>query len=281
MSVVDRLKLADGLLPAVLSAGQALMRHYDSDLTVEHKNDQTPVTAADRESEDIIVAQLADLEPQIPIIAEERVAAGQVPAIEDCFFLVDALDGTREFIKRRGEFTINVGLIAQGAPVFGLIYAPVLKRLFVTTEPTTALEFEIAPNSTAKKLSGLSARKLSACGAKRSEKIAFASRSHAREETDAFIAQQGACTVQRVGSSLKFCLIARGVADLYPRLGPTSEWDTAAGHAILATAGGQVARLDGQSFQYGKVAQRFINPGFIAWGANTTPKFACTQAEPS
>ena len=271
MPEIDQLRLANGLLPAVLEAGRIEMRYYESDLEVERKADKSPVTEADREAEAVLLAALNHLMPEVPIIAEEQVAAGNVPAIKDTFFLVDPLDGTREFIKKRGEFTINIGLISGGKPNFGLIYAPVLRRLFVTTDTQTALEFELAPNSSFTSLSALCARKLTVRRPKDGNLIAFASRSHRTEDTDSFLDRQGVTETRKVGSSLKFCLIASGEADLYPRLGPTSEWDTAAGHAILATAGGNVARLDGTALRYGKVEQKFLNPEFVAWGGMDAP----------
>lgn len=271
MADIDHLALANGLLPAVLEAGRIEMRYYDSDLNVERKADKTPVTEADREAEVVLLQALAKLMPDVPVVAEEQVASGRVPEINDIFFLVDPLDGTREFIKKRGEFTVNIGLIVSGTPVFGLIYAPVLKRLFVTTGPETALEFELPPASTVTSLSSLCARKLCVRSPKEDCIIAFASRSHRTEETDAFLERHGVTQTRKVGSSLKFCLIASGEADLYPRLGPTSEWDIAAGHAILSIAGGHVAQLDGEPLAYGKVEQKFLNPEFVAWGGIAPP----------
>ncbi len=274
MPDIDQLRLANGLLPAVLEAGRIEMRYYETDLEIEHKADKSPVTEADREAEAVLLKALFELMPSVPVIAEEQVAAGRIPQIKDTFFLVDPLDGTREFINKRGEFTVNIGLIDAGIPVFGLIYAPVLKRLFVTTDPQTALEFELPPSSSVSSLSSLCARKLSVRCPKADDEtvIAFASRSHRTEETDAFLERQGVTETRKVGSSLKFCLIASGEADLYPRLGPTSEWDTAAGHAILSVAGGHVARLDGTPLTYGKIEQKFLNPEFVAWGGMAMPK---------
>lgn len=274
MPDIDRLGLANGLLPAVKEAGRIEMRYYESDFEVERKDDKSPVTQADREAEAVLLNALFRLMPGVPVVAEEQVAAGHVPVLKDSFFLVDPLDGTREFIKKRGEFTINIGLITDGVPVFGLIYAPVLKRLFVTTELQTALEFELSPSNDATSLSSLCARKLAVRKLNDGDNklIAFASRSHRSEETEAFLERQGVTETRKVGSSLKFCLIASGEADLYPRLGPTSEWDTAAGHAILSVAGGHVARLDGSPLTYGKIEQKFLNPEFVAWGGITTPK---------
>ncbi len=272
MPDIDQLVLANGLLPAVLEAGRIEMRYYESDIEVESKADKTPVTEADRAAEAVLLKALSDLMPDVPVIAEEQVAAGKVPEIKNTFFLVDPLDGTREFINKRGEFTVNIGLVVAGKPVFGLIYAPVLKRLFVTSDPQTALEFEIPPSSTVSSFSSLCARKLSVRTPKDDTIVAFASRSHRTDDTDAFLERQGVTQTRKVGSSLKFCLIASGEADLYPRLGPTSEWDIAAGHAILAVAGGHVMRLDGTPLTYGKVEQKFLNPEFVAWGGMATPK---------
>lgn len=273
MGEIDFLKLANDVLPAVTEAGRIEMRYYDSDIDVERKDDKSPVTAADREAEAVLLQALGRLQPDVPVVAEEQVAAGRVPSIGDTFFLVDPLDGTREFINKRGEFTINIGLIAAGQPVFGLIYAPVLKRLFVTTNPDTALEFELSPQSQMTSLSGLCARKLGVRTPKNEGVVAFASRSHGSEKTDEFLARHKIAETRKVGSSLKFCLIANGEADLYPRMGPTSEWDTAAGHAILSVAGGHVARLDGSPLRYGKREDKFLNPHFVAWGGMAPPQF--------
>jgi len=272
MQDIDQLALANGLLPAVLEAGRIEMRYYDSEIEVERKADKTPVTEADRAAEVVLLKALSELMPDVPVVAEEQVAAGQIPEINNTFFLVDPLDGTREFINKRGEFTVNIGLVIAGKPVFGLIYAPVLKRFFVPTDPQTALEFEVAPSSAVSSFSSLCARKLSVRTPKDDGIVAFASRSHRTEETDAFLERQGVTQTRKVGSSLKFCLIASGEADLYPRLGPTSEWDIAAGHAILTVAGGHVARLDGAPLTYGKADQKFLNPEFVAWGGMATPK---------
>ena len=279
MADIDHLRLANGLLPAVLEAGRIEMQYYDSDLKVEHKDDKSPVTQADREAEVVLLRALADLMPDIPVVAEEQVAAGCIPEIGATFFLVDPLDGTREFIKKRGEFTINIGLVSNGVPVFGLIYAPVLRLLFVTTNSETALEFELAPNSQARSFSTLSARKLKVRCPKPNGLVAFASRAHKSEATDAFLRRFAPKETRKVGSSLKFCLIARGDADLYPRIGPTCEWDTAAGQAILTVSGGAVARLDGEPLCYGKFEQKFVNPDFVAWGGMDAPEFQAVPVE--
>lgn len=271
---IDHLWLANCLLPSVLEAGRIQLEIYDSDIEVERKADKSPVTEADRASEVLLMRALKALLPDIPVVAEEQVADGKLPDVSDTFFLVDPLDGTKEFINKRGEFTINIGLICKGEPVFGLIFAPVLKRLFVTTGPDIALEFSLSAKCAATSLSSLSARKLAVRKPKGDGIVAFASRSHKTEETDAYLERNNVATTRRVGSSLKFCLIANGEADLYPRLGPTSEWDTAAGHAILSVAGGQVRGLDGSRFVYGKRDKKFLNPGFIAWGGMDQPAFA-------
>lgn len=279
MANIDLLKLADGLLPAVLEAGRIEMRHYNSDIEIERKDDKSPVTEADREAEAELLTGLQGVMPGVPVVAEEQAAAGNIPDLDDMFFLVDPLDGTKEFINKRGEFTINIGLVHRGRPMFGMIYAPVLKRLFVTTARNTALEFEIAPQSQVTALSELCARKLAVRRPKDGRMVAFASRSHRTEETDQFLERNGIGETRKVGSSLKFCLIASGEANLYPRFGPTSEWDTAAGHAILNVAGGHVCNLDGSSFVYGKHEQNFINPGFIAWGGIERPDLTLVPAD--
>jgi 3'(2'), 5'-bisphosphate nucleotidase len=202
----------------------------------------------------------------VPVVAEEAVAAGTLPAVGTTFFLVDPLDGTRAFINRSPEFTINIGLVEGNQPVFGLIYAPALELLFATLGPDEAVETRLAPDAKGVRLESCPFKQLHTRAPDARALVAFASRSHAAESTDAFLKQLAIAEKRKASSSLKFCLIARGEADLYARLGQTSEWDTAAGHAILAAAGGSVTTVDGQPLRYGKRAQGFANPNFVAWG---------------
>jgi 3'(2'), 5'-bisphosphate nucleotidase len=266
MKATDCRRLVEGLLPAVLAAGRIEMRHFAAGVAVETKADTTPVTIADHEAEAVLIEGLHKVAPGVPVIAEEAVAAGRVPAIRDAFFLVDPLDGTRAFIKRSPEFTINVGLVEGDRPVFGIIYAPALDELFATLGPDEAVEARIAPDVRPVGLDTLSLKQLRTRRPDPEALVAFTSRSHAAQSTEAFLARLPITETRKASSSLKFCLIAKGEADLYARLGQTSEWDTAAGHAILAAAGGCVTMIDGSPLLYGKSSDGFINPHFVAWG---------------
>jgi 3'(2'), 5'-bisphosphate nucleotidase len=265
MSEREARQLAEALLPAVLAAGALEMRYFNKGMKVELKADTTPVTAADREAEAILVAALAQAAPGVPVVAEESMAAGQAPEACSRFFLVDPLDGTRDFVAGRPEFTINVGLVENGRPVFGMVYVPATGRLFVTTAPEAAAEISIAPDDI-RPFGELPWRPIAARCPQPGVLVALDSRSHRTRETADFLAAAGVTRVDPIGSSVKFCLIAAGEADLYARLGPTSQWDTAAGHAILTAAGGSVTTLDGGPLQYGTGPQGYLNPHFVARG---------------
>jgi 3'(2'), 5'-bisphosphate nucleotidase len=269
MKAIDHMRLASALMPAVLAAGAIEMRHYRSGVTVEAKADQSPVTIADREAEAVLVAAIAAAEPTIPIIAEEAVSAGQMPAIGSTFFLVDPLDGTREFIEQRGEFTVNIALVQDGVPVFGIVYAPATEELYVTLAPDRAAMARVAPREAPVTLDELGLTPIRTQQPDPSALVALASRSHSNPETEAFLGCYRIAKRTNAGSSLKFCAIARGAADIYPRLGPTMEWDTAAGHAVLLAAGGSVTTLDGAPLRYGNTARGLRNPHFVAWGTPT------------
>ncbi len=240
-------------------AGEAILKCYNgADSGSETKADGTPVTAADHAAEAIILPALHRLAPDIPAISEERHAAGGSPELlHGTFWLVDPLDGTRSYVERTGEFTVNIGLIHQGVPVLGVIYAPVTGDLYAAGGPDTATHCR---NDEPEK--PISARRPPAEGL-----TVLASRSYgSREALDRYLADKPVHNRQLSSSSLKFCLLAAGLADLYPRFGPTSEWDTAAGHAILLAAGGSIETIDGQPLTYAK--PKFLNPDFIAFGLN-------------
>lgn len=241
--------MIEDLIEIAKAAGRAILEIYAGEIEVQSKADRSPVTAADRAAEAIILEGLKKLSPDLPVIAEEEVAAGRVPKIGTRFWLVDPLDGTREFLSRNGEFTVNIALIEARRPVLGVVLAPAIDRVFYAPDPTHAFE------------SGkpIHVRRPSDDGL-----VVVASRSHRDSATDALIAGMPVKDFRTAGSSLKFCLVASGEADLYPRTGRTMEWDTAAGHAILSAAGGKVLGLDGEDFLYGKPG--FENPGFIASG---------------
>lgn len=265
MPAIDHKQLASALLPAVLAAGAIEMRHYRAGVAVETKADESPVTIADREAEAVLVAAIATAAPGVPIVAEEAVAAGRLPALGDEFFLVDPLDGTREFIARRDEFTVNVALIRSGVPVFGIVYAPACDELYLTLAHDAAAMAKIAPCENGVSLDDVALQTIRTRAPDPTALVALVSRSHATPETEDFLARFAIASRTSAGSSLKFCVMARGAADIYPRLGPTMAWDIAAGHAVLAAAGGSVTTLDGKPLLYGLSAGGLRNPHFVAW----------------
>ncbi len=256
--------LLDVLIGAALEAGRAVRAIYRRGFVVGKKEDATPVTDADHASEAIIVAQLGRAAGSTPVVAEEAVAAGRVPALTAEFFLVDPLDGTREFVARRGEFTVNIALVRAGAPVLGVVYAPESgpHGLLYAGDVASGLAIRAEPDENGR----LSIREpIRVRPAPSAGLTVVASRSHGTRETDAYLGRYAVRERVSIGSSLKFCLIAEGKADLYPRLGTTMEWDTAAGHAVLLAAGGSVVAPDGRPLRYGKPG--FRNPWFIASGS--------------
>ena len=243
-----------------LRAGQAIMKVRPAAASNPHtKSDGSPVTAADLASDEIIRHALARDLPGVPVITEESCAAATVNDAER-FILVDPLDGTREFIKGSEEFTVNIALIERGTPVAGAVYAPALRRLYVGG--TTAHRLEIAGDAAPSRLDGLQPIRVRDVPPEGWH--AVVSRSHLDPDTRRWIEQHRIARLCNAGSSLKFCTIAEGEADVYPRLGPTMEWDTAAGHAVLVAAGGRVTDLDGKPMRYGK--PQFRNGNFVAWG---------------
>lgn len=262
----DFAKLAETLLPAVLAAGALEMRRYGEGVAVEEKADTSPVTVADREAEALILDGLWHAARGVPVVAEESASLGNIPPPGTAFFLVDPLDGTREFVNRCGEFTINVGLVVKGAPVFGMIYAPALGALYVTIGKGRAVAANIPVHMTDATLRASALIDMRTRAPDQGALTVIESRSHRSPATDAFLAGYAVAEEMRAGSSLKFCRIAEGGADLYVRLGPTKEWDTAAGQAILEAAGGTVTDLDGRRLVYGKAEDDYFNPHFVAWG---------------
>jgi 3'(2'), 5'-bisphosphate nucleotidase len=262
MSTLDSdSRLLEALIAAALEAGRAIHDIYASGFEVGHKADATPVTDADRAAEAIILEHLKCAAPGVPVVAEEEVAAGRTPAVGEEFFLVDPLDGTKEFVQRRGDFTVNIALTRLGLPALGVVYAPANSQLFAgNVRAQRAFRSEQPVDSTAPAARApIRVRPTPSTGL-----TVVASRSHSTPETDTYLAQYEVADRVAIGSSLKFCLVAAGSADLYPRLGPTMEWDTAAGHAVLAAAGGSVLAPGGIPLRYGKPG--FRNPWFIASG---------------
>ncbi len=250
-----------------LEAGREIMTVFESTMVVETKSDRTPVTDADRKAEAVILAGLRAELPDLPLIAEEEFAAGRADEIPaETFVLVDPLDGTREFVDRRTEFTVNIALVRDGSPVVGVVLAPARGVLY-WGHPDGAGACDVtASGASADRAIGV--RGLPACP------TVLASRSHRSAETDAFVAGLGRVETVAVGSSLKFCLIAEGRADIYPRFGRTMQWDTAAGDAVLRAAGGVTLTVAGAPLRYptGETERgRFVNPDFIACSAAGKP----------
>jgi 3'(2'), 5'-bisphosphate nucleotidase len=247
------------LLPEIVvlaeRAGAVILEHYRQGVETRIKADASPVTVADEAAEAVILAGLAELTPNIPVVAEETVASGHVPELDKGpFWLVDPLDGTKEFLSRNGEFTVNIALIEGREPVLGAVLAPALGKIWWGARGRGSMTRD-----------GGAARAIAVRARPPSGAVAVASRSHSDAETEAFLDREGVAERISAGSSLKFCLVAEGRADIYPRFGPTMEWDTAAGHAVLGAAGGQVTTRDGAPFLYRKPG--FRNPAFIARGA--------------
>ncbi|MEX3009781.1 3'(2'),5'-bisphosphate nucleotidase CysQ [Hoeflea sp. TYP-13] len=244
--------LTKQLARIALAAGDAVMRVYNEPPEAKIKSDGSPVTKADKAAEEIILAGLRICAPDIPIVSEESEESHRLKAPAR-FFLVDPLDGTKEFLRHdgKGSFTVNIALIENGSPVLGVVYAPALDRLFAGTVGQGASETRNGERKPA------SVRKVPQSGP-----VAVASRSHRDEQTDQWLKDHNIEQTVSIGSSLKFCLVACGEADIYPRFGPTMEWDTAAGHAVLLAAGGFVTTPENEAFTYGKPG--FRNGPFIA-----------------
>ena len=259
----------DILARIALDAGALIMQVYATDFDVERKGDDSPVTEADEKAEALILAALAEADPALPVIAEESVAAGNIPEHGNRFALVDPLDGTREFINKRGEFTVNIGIIENGVPVMGVVYAPALDRLFVADSRFSAWQATAKPGGAVPAPADRKALQIRR--APEAGLTAIASKSHRSDETNAFLETQPVTDIISAGSSLKFCLIAAGEADLYPRHGRTMEWETAAGQAVAEAAGARVTETDGAPLLYGKTARGYDNPHFIVWGDVTVP----------
>jgi 3'(2'), 5'-bisphosphate nucleotidase len=252
------LTLALSLERVATSAGALIMRHYAGELEVMTKSDASPVTLADQEANDYIVAQLQALTPEVPVIAEESVEAGDLPEVGERFWLVDPLDGTKEFINKNGDFTVNIALIERGAPTLGVIFAPALGESYIGLSsegawrraqggPLEAVQVRATPDEGA---------------------VVLTSRSHRSPETSEFLEGLKAPKELSRGSSLKLCVIAAGEADFYPRYGRTMLWDIVAGHAVILGAGGSVTCLErGQPLRY-EPQLSLANPFFLARGTS-------------
>lgn len=258
-------ELANALVPHVLNAGRAIMGYYRQGCTVSTKGGGSPVTAADRDAEALLLDALVTIAPGVPVVAEEMMEGKSAADPGREFFLVDALDGTREFIDGRDEFTVNIGLIRDRVPCFGIVYAPALSLLYVTGGLDMALAASVPPDTRITDLTKIDFRRLRARPFADDDALTIsASRSHRSDALEAWLKGVNVGKLTNIGSSLKFCQVAEGEADVYPRFGATREWDTAAGHAVLSAAGGIVTECDGSPFLYGKHDAEFLNPAFIA-----------------
>jgi 3'(2'), 5'-bisphosphate nucleotidase len=256
---IDRARRWPVHRPTAREAGEAILEVVRRGFEVESKHDSSPVTEADRAAELVILAALAKAAPGVPVVAEEEVAAGRIPDLGDTYFLVDPLDGTKEFVRGGDDYTVNIGLIEDGLPTLGVVFAPASGRLHGGSLGDGAWVDEGQGKAPIRTRS-------------RAElTTAVASKSHLNQATvDYLEAAVGNCGFVSVGSSLKFCIVAEGKADIYPRAAPTSEWDTAAGHAVLLAAGGLVDGPDGQALRYGKPA--FLNRAFVATSGWKPPR---------
>ena len=237
-------------------AGEAILEVYATDFVVQSKSDASPLTRADLASQQRIMAKLKDLTPDIPIISEES----SLPPFDErrmwqCYWLIDPLDGTREFVNRNGEFTVNIALIEAGRPVFGVVHVPVQQKTYIGCEGHGAELRDRGGQPLKIRVADVSCMPVRVVG----------SRSHRGASLNAFLAGVGAHNLVPMGSSLKFCAVAEGTADVYPRLGPTSEWDTAAAQAVVEQAGGAVLQLDGKPLSYNQKSD-ILNPWFVVLG---------------
>lgn len=259
MSLEITAEMVDRVRDITLRAGKAILEVYRSDFEVEHKGDASPVTVADQRAEELILAALRrEVTDAWPIVAEEAVAAGDIPAVGGSpFWLVDPLDGTKEFIKRQGEFTVNIALIEDGLPKLGVVHAPAKDATYWGS-----------PLGAFADLDGTGAQPIASRPMPEKGLIAVASKSHRNPELEEFLARYDLAESISSGSSIKFCLVACGRADIYPRTGRTMEWDTAAGQGVVMAAGGSVTRMDGTPLTYGKPG--FENPHFVVRGAQSS-----------
>lgn len=256
MDVEHRGRLTEALIALAEEAGERIMRVYQRDFAVETKTDASPLTEADRASHEHILTRLRQLTPTLPVLSEE----GGLPDYESrrqwpLYWLVDPLDGTKEFVKKNGEFTVNIALVEQGQPVLGIVHAPVLKTTYVGDRHQGAFRMIDGVRTP------IRTRRLPTSG----PLMLVVSRSHRGEAIDRLLERLPPHETRSVGSSLKFCLVAEGQADLYPRFGPTSEWDTAAAQCVVEAAGGRVTGVDLRPLTYNAKAS-LLNPDFLVFG---------------
>lgn len=250
----------EGLIQSLIdlseTAGQDILSFYEQDTTVFEKGDASPLTAADLASHHRILQGLKSLTPSLPVLSEESAPMNEAERMSwSTYWLVDPLDGTKEFLKRNGEFTVNISLIEDHIPTLGIVHVPAKRLTYVGQGGSSA--FRIDPDQ--------SKTSIHALGEAQVPVRVLGSRSHPSPDLEAFLKKQGEVVIEPVGSSLKFCRVAEGSADLYPRFGPTSEWDTAAGQAVLEAAGGRVVDLQGRRLRY-NLRPSLLNPYFLAFG---------------
>ncbi len=250
------LGLLDEIETIAREAGAAIMAVYARDFSVREKEDRSPLTEADEAAHSVIAARLADLQPALPVLSEEAVGDFHIGNGHGRYWLVDPLDGTKEFIKRNGEFTVNIALIDSGRPVLGVVYAPALDVAYLAAEGLGTFR------------RGVDGTRIPICVATHAEGTPWrvvGSRSHAGDSLTALLARLPSHEFVAMGSSLKFCLVAEGRADVYPRLGPTSLWDTAAAQCVVEQAGGRVIQLNGQQLSYADPSVT-LHPFFVVHG---------------
>jgi len=258
MQPLPMARLLDQVEQIAFAAGAAIMQVYAGKFEVQQKADESPVTAADLAANRVIMQCLTELEPVLPVLSEESVESFSGPDVQGRYWLVDPLDGTKEFIKRNDEFSVNIALIEQGRPVLGVVHAPALHATWLAAE-------------------GVGAFRLDSAGERQPIRVAvhrpgtpwrvLASRSHLGTHTLEWMEALGDFTLVRMGCSIKLCMVAEGSADLYPRLGPTSLWDTGAAHAIVNMAGGCLKTPEGEEVSYGQ-PEHTLNPWFVVYGGS-------------
>jgi 3'(2'), 5'-bisphosphate nucleotidase len=256
------LALIEPLTDLVAEAGAAILAVNRRSMKVDGKTDGSPVTEADMAADRVIAAGLARLAPDIPALSEERTHLAARP-YRGSFFLIDPLDGTREFVAGRDEFTVNLAVVTDGTPVLGIVGAPALGAIWRGVVGHGAERLLVTKDAAVRTASPIRTRPHPALGA---PWIAVVSRSHCDPQTDDFIAARPGAVRQVFGSAVKFCRVAEGGADIYPRLSPTSEWDIAAGHAVVCAAGGKVTDGNGHPLRFGEARDGFLVPEFIVWG---------------
>ena len=260
-------ELIEPVVALAIDSGDRILEVYATDFDVQSKADESPLTQADLASNETIVAGLKSLTPDIPIISEED----GLPSFAERsqwkrYWLIDPLDGTKEFVNRNGEFTVNIALIEDRVPCFGLVDAPAASKLYLTLARDRAGLARLDAAGPAPDFAALEFMPLATRAPPAEGMTAAVSRSHLDAETQKYLTGNDIAHTRASGSSMKFCCLAEGQADVYPRFGRTMEWDIAAGHAVLAAAGGTVLTIDGTPFLYCKSEKTFANPGFIAWG---------------